>query len=50
MKETEMKKSEQRLTREVYEDGRPSLFYVLRIRKDELQSRPCVLLALGVCA
>ena len=39
MQETEMKKSEQRLTREVYEDGRPSLFYVLRIRKDEHFSR-----------
>ena len=39
MKETEMKKSEQRLTREVYEDGRPSLFYVLRIRKGEHFSR-----------
>ena len=34
-----MKKSEQRLTREVYEDGRPSLFYVLRIRKGEHFSR-----------
>lgn len=34
-----MKKSEQRLTREVYDDGRPSLFYVLRIRKDEHFSR-----------
>ena len=32
-------KSEQRLTREVYEDGRPSLFYVLRIRKGEHFSR-----------
>ena len=39
MQETEMKKSEQRLTREVYEDGRPSLFYVLRIRKGEHFSR-----------
>lgn len=34
-----MEKSEQRLTREVYDDGRPSLFYVLRIRKDEHFSR-----------
>lgn len=35
MKETGMKKSEQRLTREVYEDGRSPLFYVLRLRKGE---------------
>lgn len=34
-----MKKSEQRLTREVYEDGRPQLFYVLRLRKGEHFSR-----------
>ena len=39
MQETEMKKSEQRLTREVYEDGRPSLFYVLRLRNGEHFSR-----------
>ena len=39
MKETEMKKSEQRLTSEVYEDGRPPLFYVLRLRKGEHFSR-----------
>lgn len=30
-----MKKSEQRLTREVYDDGRLPLFYVLRLRKGE---------------
>ena len=35
MKETGMKKSEQRLTMEVYEDGRSPLFYVLRLRKGE---------------
>lgn len=34
-----MKKSEQRLTREVYEDGRLPLFYVLRLRKGEHFSR-----------
>ena len=39
MKETGMKKSEQRLTSEVYEDGRPPLFYVLRLRKGEHFSR-----------
>ena len=39
MQEKKKKKSEQRLTREVYEDGRPSLFYVLRIRKGEHFSR-----------
>lgn len=39
MQETEMKNAEQRLTREVYEDGRPQLFYVLRLRKGEHFSR-----------
>ena len=39
MQETEMKNAEQRLTREVYEDGRPLLFYVLRLRKGEHFSR-----------
>lgn len=39
MKETEIKNAEQRLTREVYEDGRPSLFYVLRLRTGEHYSR-----------
>ena len=39
MQETGMKNAEQRLTREVYEDGRPSLFYVLRLRKGEHFSR-----------
>ena len=39
MKETGMKKSEQRLTSEVYEDGRSPLFYVLRLRKGEHFSR-----------
>ena len=43
-----MKKSEQRLTREVYEDGRPSLFYVLRIRKGEHFSRDRVCYSLLV--
>ena len=39
MQETGMKNAEQRLTREVYEDGRPLLFYVLRLRKGEHFSR-----------
>ena len=39
MQETEMKNAEQRLTMEVYEDGRPPLFYVLRLRKGEHFSR-----------
>lgn len=39
MKETGMKKSEQRLTREVSENGRLPLFYVLRLRKGEHFSR-----------
>ena len=39
MQETGMKNAEQRLTREVYEDGRPPLFYVLRLRKGEHFSR-----------
>ena len=39
MQETEMKNAEQRLTREVYEDGRPPLFYVLRLRKGKHFSR-----------
>ena len=39
MQETEMKNAEQRLTREVSEDGRLPLFYVLRLRKGEHFSR-----------
>ena len=39
MQETEMKNAEQRLTREVSENGRLPLFYVLRLRKGEHFSR-----------
>lgn len=37
MKETEMRKAKQRLTWGNYEDGRPPLFYVIRLRKGEHQ-------------
>ena len=39
MKETEMNKPKQRLTWDVYEDGRPPLFRVIRLRRGEHHRR-----------